>query len=181
MAGNALDGLEERRRGERRAARQRSGISGQSPDPILPVNNSPEQTGREAAPAENGATISEREARIRDYLKTTQDDPFYTGDLTYLLVILDAERLMIQHLKSALREIEPQRPAPLPAAHGSANIIVVIAYNPDAPDGHEIRVALTDLCKGMLSTLTDFELKVFATEVGLLVCKRIEMPSSPNK
>ena len=71
------------------------------------MNNSPEQTGREAAPAENGATISEREARIRDYLKTTQDDPFYTGDMTYLLVILDAERLMIQHLKSALREIEP--------------------------------------------------------------------------
>ena len=61
---------------------------------------SPEQTGREAAPAENGAKISEREARIRDYLKTTQDDPFYTGDLTYLIAILDAERLLITKLKN---------------------------------------------------------------------------------
>lgn len=69
------------------------------------VNNSPEQTGREAAPADNGATISEREARIRDYLKTTQDDPFYTGDLTYLLVVLDAERLRIVQLKTQLQEL----------------------------------------------------------------------------
>lgn len=59
-------------------------------------------------------------------------------------------------------------------------IIAVIAYNPDAPEGHEVRVALTDICKGMLATLTDFELKVFATEVSLVVRKRLEMPPSPN-
>lgn len=44
--------------------------------------------------------ISDREEQIRAYLKTTQDDPFYTGgDIAYLLAILDAERLLITQLK----------------------------------------------------------------------------------
>jgi uncharacterized Zn finger protein len=68
-------------------------------------DNRPEQRAERLAAAENAAKISEREARIRDYLKTTQDDPFYTGDLTYLLVILDAERLRITQLKTQLQEL----------------------------------------------------------------------------
>lgn len=55
-----------------------------------------------------------------------------------------------------------------------------ITYNPDAPDGEQIKVVITDKCAGMLSTLTDFELKVFAAEVSLVVRQRFELPPSPR-
>lgn len=59
------------------------------------------------------------------------------------------------------------------------HLLAVIAYDVDAPDGEQIRVALTDTAAGMLSTLTDFELKVFAAEAGLIVRRAFEMPPSP--
>lgn len=69
------------------------------------MSNSTEQTGREAAPAENGAKISERESQIRSYLQSTQDDPFHTNDARLLVAILDAERLRIIQLKRQIAAI----------------------------------------------------------------------------
>lgn len=60
-----------------------------------------------------------------------------------------------------------------------SNMLAVIAYDTEAPEGQQIQVALTDLAAGMLSTLTDFELKVFAAETGLIVKHAFEMPPSP--
>lgn len=59
------------------------------------------------------------------------------------------------------------------------NIIAVIGYDPEAPDGQQIQIGLTALAAGMLNTLTDFELKVFATEAGIVLRNALEMPPSP--
>lgn len=61
-----------------------------------------------------------------------------------------------------------------------SKILALIAYDVEAPDGRQIQVALTDLAAGMLSTLTDFELKVFAAETSLIVRHAFEMPPSPT-
>lgn len=61
-----------------------------------------------------------------------------------------------------------------------SHILAVIACDTEAPDGQQIQVALTDLAAGMLNTLTDFELKVFAVEAGLIVQQAFEMPPSPT-
>lgn len=61
-----------------------------------------------------------------------------------------------------------------------SHILAVIAYDTGAPDDQRIQVALTDIAAGMLNTLTDFELKVFAAEAGLIVQRAFEMPPSPE-
>lgn len=61
-----------------------------------------------------------------------------------------------------------------------SNILAVIAYDPELPDGQQVQVALTDLAAGMLNTLTDEELKIFSYEVGIVVRMAFEMPPSPT-
>ena len=63
---------------------------------------------------------------------------------------------------------------------GSAIPVAVVFYDPEAPEGCEMSVALTKLSVAFLATLTDFELKVVAAEAGLRVRRAFEMPPSPN-
>lgn len=61
------------------------------------------------------------------------------------------------------------------------HVIAEIAYDPEAPEDQEWTIALNELGRGMLATLTDFELKVCATEIGIRVRNAFEMPPSPQK
>jgi len=69
----------------------------------------------------------------------------------------------------------------MPIKINANNIIAVICYNPEAKENEEFTIVLTKLTVGMLNTLTDFELKVFATEASLRLRKALEMPPSPNE
>jgi hypothetical protein len=59
-------------------------------------------------------------------------------------------------------------------------IVATIAYDIDAKEGKEWDVEVSDLGKGMLSLLTDFELKVCAAEASMCLRRVLEMPPSPT-
>lgn len=67
------------------------------------------------------------------------------------------------------------------AARDSAIPVAVLYYDPEAPDGCEMSVRLSELSVGFLATLTDFELKVIAAEAGLRMRRALEIPPSPDK
>jgi hypothetical protein len=60
------------------------------------------------------------------------------------------------------------------------HIVATITYDEEAPQNSEWHVEVSELGRGMLATLTDFELKVVATEISLHVRRQIEMPPSPQ-
>lgn len=62
---------------------------------------------------------------------------------------------------------------------GNQKAIGVILFDPDR-EGEEWSVEMTDLGRGCFATLTDFELKVCAVEIGLIVQRAVEMPPSPR-
>lgn len=65
------------------------------------------------------------------------------------------------------------------AEQGGPTEVATLFYNVRAPDGKEWTVDITEIGAGMLSTLTDFELKVCAHEAGIVLRNALEMPPSP--
>lgn len=59
-------------------------------------------------------------------------------------------------------------------------LVATISYDTDAKEGDEFSVGISELGCRMLATLTDFELRVVAAELGLRVRHAIEMPPSPK-
>ena len=60
------------------------------------------------------------------------------------------------------------------------HVIAVIAYDPEAIEDGEWTITINELGKELLATLTDFELRVCATEIGIRTRRAFEMPPSPK-
>lgn len=58
--------------------------------------------------------------------------------------------------------------------------IAVMFWDPDAPEDQELSVVVSPTGAGVMATLTDMELKVFAVEASLLLRKTFELPPSPK-
>ena len=59
-------------------------------------------------------------------------------------------------------------------------VVATIEWDPEAEEGHEWCVQVSEMGRGMLATLSDFELRVCAAEVSLVVGHALEMPPSPE-
>ena len=63
---------------------------------------------------------------------------------------------------------------------GVRHVIAEISYDPEAVDDKEWVIDINELGKGMLATLTDFELEVCAAEIGIRVRNRFRLSPSPS-
>ena len=59
-------------------------------------------------------------------------------------------------------------------------LFVSIYYDTEAGENDEWLIEFTDLGKEAFAKLTDFELKVAATELGLRIRNSVELPPSPK-
>lgn len=58
--------------------------------------------------------------------------------------------------------------------------VAIVWYDVNSPTDAAMSVGVSETAVGFLSTFTDFELKVFATEASMRVKKALEMPPSPE-
>ena len=60
------------------------------------------------------------------------------------------------------------------------HVIAEISFDAEAPEWSEWTISINELGRGMLATLTDFELRVCAAELAIRVRNAVEMPPSPT-